>query len=86
MAASLFERARAKGHAAACNNLALCYEEGRGVPEQDLERARALYEEAAAGGIVGAHSGAGYLALMQGQLRARRAAVYTPSTTFHHHI
>jgi TPR repeat protein len=51
-AAALFERARQKGHTAACNNLALCYEEGRGVPEQDLDRARVLYEEAAAGGIV----------------------------------
>ena len=33
------------------------------------DKARALYEEAAAGGIVGAHSGAGYLALMRGRLR-----------------
>ena len=33
-------RCYTKGHAAASNNLALCYEEGRGVPEQSLDRAR----------------------------------------------
>ena len=68
-AAALFERARQRGNAAACNNLALLYEEGRGDTEQDLERAQVLYEEAAAGGIVAAYASAGNVSLMRGNVR-----------------
>jgi TPR repeat protein len=69
-AAALFHRARSRGLGAACSNLALCYEEGRGVRGgQDLDRARALYDEAARGGVVSAFAGCGSVALMRGDLR-----------------
>ena len=74
-AAALFHRARSRGHAAACSNLALCYEEGRGVAGgRDLERAGALYLEAARLGVVDAYAGAGSAAMMRGDLRDAMAA------------
>ncbi len=74
-AAALFHRARSRGHAAACSNLALCYEEGRGVAGgRDLERAGALYLEAARAGVVDAYAGAGVVAMMRGDLREAMAA------------
>ena len=71
-AAALFERARRRGHAAACFNLAACFEEGAGV-DRDVERAAALYEEAAAAGVAGAHRADGHLALVRGHLREATA-------------
>ena len=74
-AAALFHRARSRGHAPACSNLALCYEEGRGVAGgRDLERAGALYLEAARAGVVDAYAGAGSVAMMRGDLRDAMAA------------
>ena len=71
-AAALFERARRRGHAAACFNLAACFEDGAGVA-RDVERAAALYEKAAAAGVAGAHRAEGHLALVRGHLREATA-------------
>jgi TPR repeat protein len=80
-AAALFHRARSRGHAAACSNLALCYEEGRGVAGgRDLKRAGALYLEAARAGVVDAYAGAGVVAMMRGDLREAMAAFRAGAT------
>ncbi len=56
-----YRQAAKQGHAAACNNLGMCYEMGLGGIEKDIFKAVELYDQAAAGGSYVGMSNLGYL-------------------------
>ncbi len=56
-----YRRAAKQGHAAACNNLGMCYEMGIGGLEKDIFKAVELYDQAAEGGSYVGMSNLGYL-------------------------